>query len=158
MPTFLHTVRGYPLATAGFIVSLASLTTIISCPLSGWISDRIGSRKLVYTVAFLILTVLWIFPFRVTGAGIPLFMIVFGVFAPAIPTMVMASVPEIMERPELAGVGMGGVVALQNVGLLLGPVMFARIVQVTGDWQLAGYVLIPFCLLGVLFGLMVRVR
>ncbi len=158
MPTFLHTVRGYPLATAGFIVSLSSLTTIISCPLSGWISDRIGSRKLVYTIAFLILTVLWIFPFRVTGAGIPLFMIVFGVFAPAIPTMVMASVPEIMERPELAGVGMGGVVALQNVGLLLGPVMFARIVQVTGDWQLAGYVLIPFCLLGVLFGLMVRVR
>jgi len=51
MPTYLHVVRGYPLATAGFIVSLGSLTTIISCPLAGWISDRIGSRKLVYTIA-----------------------------------------------------------------------------------------------------------
>ena len=158
MPTFLHTVRGYPLATAGFIVSLSALVNFISCPVAGWISDRIGSRKLVYTVAYLILAVLWIFPFRLTGAGIPLFMIVFGLFAPVIPTMVMTSVPEIMERPELAGIGMGGVVALQNVGLLLGPVMFGRIVQVTGDWQLAGYALIPFCLLGVLFGLMVRVR
>ena len=70
----------------------------------------------------------------------------------------MAVVPEIMERPEPAGIGMGGVVALLNVGLLLGPVMFGRIVQVTGELAVAGYVLIPFCLLGVLFGLMVRVR
>lgn len=158
MPTFLHTERGYPLATAAFIVSLSPLVNVFSCPAAGWISDRIGSRKLVYTVAYLILAVLWIFPFRLTGAGIPLFMIVFGVFAPVIPTMIMASVPEIMERPELAGIGMGGVVALQNVGLLLGPLMFGRIVERTGDWRLAGYALIPFCLLGVLFGLMVRVR
>jgi MFS family permease len=158
MPTFLHTVRGYPLTTAGFIVSLASLVNFVSCPAAGWISDRIGSRKLVYTVAYLVLTVLWFFPFRLTGAGIPMFMILFGVFGATIPTMVMASIPEIMERPELAGIGMGGVVALQNVGLLLGPVMFGRIVQMTGNWQLAGYALIPFCLLGLLFGLMVRVR
>ena len=158
MPTFLHTVRGYPLTTAGFIVSLASLVNFVSCPAAGWISDRIGSRKLVYTISYLVLIVLWIFPFRLTGAGIPLFMILFGVFGATIPTMVMASVPEVMERPELAGIGMGGVVALQNFGLLLGPVMFGRIVQMTGNWQLAGYALMPFCVLGLLFGLLVRVR
>jgi MFS family permease len=158
MPTFLHTVRGYPLTTAGFIVSLGSITTIISCPVAGWISDRIGSRKLVYTVAYLILAAMWILPFKLTGVGIPLFMVAFGVFAPVIPTMMMASVPEVMERPELAGIGMGGVVTLQNLGLLLGPVMFGRIVQATGNWELAGYVLIPFCLAGALFGLFVKVR
>ncbi len=158
MPTFLHTVRDYPLATAGFVVSLSSLTTIIFCPVAGWISDRIGSRKFVYTVAYLILAALWILPFRLTGVGIPLFMIVFGAFAGVIPTMVFAAVPEVMEGPELAGIGMGGVVTLQNLGLLLGPVMFGRIVQATGSWELAGYVLIPISLLGVLVGLFVEVR
>jgi MFS family permease len=158
MPTFLHTVRGYTLSTAGLIVSLSSIAAIISCPAVGWISDRIGSRKAAYTVAYLVLTVLWVLPFGVTGAAIPMFMIAFGVFAPAIPTMVMASVPEIVERPELAGIGMGVVVMLQNLGLLLGPVMFGRLVQTTGNWAMAGYALTPFCLLGVLIGLTVRVR
>jgi MFS family permease len=158
MPTFLHTVRGYPLTTAGFIVSLGSIATIIACPVVGWISDRIGSRKLVYTVAYLVLAAMWILPFKLTGVGIPLFMVVFGVFGPAIPTMMMASVPEVMERPELAAIGMSGVVTLQNLGLLLGPVMFGRIVQVTGNWELAGYVLIPISLLGALIGWFVRVR
>jgi MFS family permease len=158
MPTFLHTVRGYPLRTAAFIVSLSSVATIISCPVAGWISDRIGSRKLVYTIAFLVIAALWLLPFRVTGVGIPLFMIVFGVFAGVIPTMIFAAVPEVMDRPELAGIGMGGVVTLQNLGLLLGPVMFARIVQISGRWEVAGYALIPICLIGVVVGLLVEVR
>jgi MFS family permease len=158
MPTFLHSVRAYPLTTAGFIVSLGSITSIISCPVAGWISDRIGSRRLVYTVAYLILAAMCILPFKVTGVGIPLFMVAFGVFAPVIPTMIMASVPEVMERPELAGMGMAGVVMLQNLGLLLGPVMFGRIVQATGNWELAGYVLIPISLLGALIGWFVKVR
>jgi MFS family permease len=106
----------------------------------------------------LILAAMCILPFKVTGVGIPLFMVAFGVFAPVIPTMIMASVPEVMERPELAGMGMAGVVMLQNLGLLLGPVMFGRIVQATGNWELAGYVLIPISLLGALIGWFVKVR
>lgn len=158
MPTFLHTVRGYPLGIAAFIVSLSSVATIISCPVAGWISDRIGSRKLVYTVAFLVIAALWLLPFRLTGVGIPLFMIVFGIFAGVIPTMIFAAVPEVMDRPELAGIGMGGVVTLQNLGLLLGPVMFAGIVQISGRWEVAGYALIPISLIGVVAGLLVEVR
>jgi len=50
------------------------------------------------------------------------------------------------------------VVTLQNLGLLLGPVMFARIVQISGRWEVAGYALIPICLIGVVVGLLVEVR
>jgi cyanate permease len=53
---------------------------------------------------------------------------------------------------------MGGVVMLQNLGLLLGPVMFGRIVQVSGNWALAGYAMIPITLLAVLIGWLVDVR
>ncbi|MGB9301133.1 MAG: MFS transporter [Anaerolineae bacterium] len=158
MPTYLHTVRGYSLAQAALIVSLSSLATIVGCPLMGLLSDRIGSRKKVYTAALLIVAVLWLLPYQLTGAAIPLFLVVFGLVAGAIPTMIFASLPEVMERPELAGIGMGGVVMLQNLGLLLGPVMFGRIVQVSGNWALAGYAMIPITLLAVLIGWLVDVR
>ena len=158
MPTYLHTVRGYSLAQAALIVSLSSLATIVGCPLMGLLSDRIGSRKKVYTAALLTVAVLWLLPYQLTGAAIPLFLVVFGLVGGAIPTMIFASLPEVMERPELAGIGMGGVVMLQNLGLLLGPVMFGRIVQVSGNWALAGYAMIPITLLAVLVGRLVDVR
>ena len=47
---------------------------------------------------------------------------------------------------------------LQNFGYLVGPVMFARIVQGSGNWALAGYAMIPITLLAVLIGWLVRVR
>jgi MFS family permease len=158
MPTYLHTVRGYSLAQAALIVSLSSLATIVGCPLMGMLSDRIGSRKKVYTAALLIVSVLWLLPYHLTGVAIPLFLMVFGLVGGALPTMIFASLPEVMERPELAGIGMGGVVTLQNLGLLIGPVMFGRIVQVSGNWALAGYAMIPITLLAVLIGQLVDVR
>ncbi|MCJ7621156.1 MAG: MFS transporter [Anaerolineae bacterium] len=158
MPTYLHTVRGYSLAQAALIVSLSSLAAIVGCPLMGLLSDRIGSRKKVYTAALLIVAVLWLLPYHLTGVAIPLFLMVFGLVGGALPTMIFASLPEVMERPELAGIGMGGVVTLQNLGLLLGPVMFGRIVQVSGNWALAGYAMIPITLLAVLIGQLVDVR
>jgi MFS family permease len=158
MPTYLHTVRGYSLGQAALIVSLSSLGTIVGCPVMGMISDRIGSRKKVYTAALLIVSVLWLLPYHLTGAAIPLFLAVFGLMSGALPTMIFASVPEVVQRPELAGIGMGGVVTLQNLGLLLGPVMFGRIVQVSGNWALAGYAMIPITLLAVLVGSLIDVR
>jgi len=158
MPTYLNTVQGYSLGRAALVVSLSSLATIVRCPLMGLLSDRIGSRKKVYTTALLITAVLWLLPYHLTGVAIPLFLVVFGIVGGALPTMIFASLPEVMERPELAGIGMGGVVTLQNLGLLVGPVMFGRIVQVSGNWALAGYAMIPITLLAVLVGWLVDVR
>jgi MFS family permease len=158
MPTYLNLVRGYSLAQAALMVSLASLATIVGCPLMGLFSDRIGSRKKVYTAALLILSVLWLVPYHLSGAAIPLFLLVFGFVAGALPTMIFASLPEVMERPELAGIGMGAVVALQNLGLLVGPVLYGRIVQVSGNWALAGYAMIPITVLAVFLGRLVDVR
>jgi len=158
MPTYLHTVRGYSLGQAALIVSVASLATIVGCPLMGLLSDRIGSRKKVYTAALLIAAVLWLLPYHLTGVAIPLFLAALGLVAGALPTMIFASLPEVVERPELAGIGMGAVVTLQNLGLLLGPVMFGRIVQVSGNWALAGYAMIPITLCAVLVGRLIDVR
>jgi MFS family permease len=158
LPVYLNSARGYSLGEAALIVSVSWLATIVGCPLIGMISDRIGSRKKVYTAALLIVAVLWLFPYHLSGVAIPFFLAVFGLATGALPTMVIAALPEVVERPELAGIGMGGVVTLQNLGLLLGPVIFGRIVQVSGNWAVAGYAMIPMTLLAVVVGWQVEVR
>ncbi len=126
LPTFLVSVRGYSLGTAGFVASLTSVT-IVSCPLGGWISDRIGSRKLVYTVAFLLLTAMWLLPFTITGWLIPAFVVVLGMVVGPIPTATFAAVPEVMGRPQLAGIGMAVLALGQNLGMFIGPVRLGNL-------------------------------
>ena len=157
LPTFLVSARGYSLSSAGLIASLTGVT-IVSCPLGGWISDRIGSRKKVYTVAFLLVATMWFLPFRVTGWLIPAFTILLGMIAGPIPTSMFAAVPEVMgDEPQAAGIGMAILALGANLGMIIGPVLFGELVEMAG-WASAGYALIPICLLGVAAGWLVKVR
>ncbi len=156
-PTFLSEVRDYPLGQAAFIASLGTLVILFSAPAAGLLSDRIGSRRLVFSLPFLGAAVLFLFPFKVTGWQIVAFMILQGLIVGAIPTATFAAAPEIMKKMEWAGIGLAVVLIGQNVGQLLGPIFFGEMVQRSG-WVMAGYLLIPFCLIGFISAWMVKVR
>jgi MFS family permease len=156
-PTFLSQVRGYSLGQAAFISSIPTIVILFFAPVAGWVSDRIGSRRLVFSLPFLVVAVLLIFPFRVTGWQIIAILVVQGVVVGAIPTATFAAVSEVMRKPEWAGLGLAAVLIGQNLGSLLGPILFGEIVERSG-WLMAGYLMIPFCLLGFIGGWMVRVR
>ena len=128
-PTFLSEVRGYPLGQAAFLASLATLVILFSAPAAGWLSDRIGSRRLVFSLPFLAAAVLFIFPFQVTGWQIIVFMILQGLIIGAIPTATFAAAPEVMRKPEWAGLGLAVVLIGQNLGQLLGPIFFGEMVE-----------------------------
>ncbi|MCK5664028.1 MAG: MFS transporter, partial [Thiotrichaceae bacterium] len=66
-PTFLSTVKGYDLGTAGFYVGVISLATLPFSPLAGWLSDKIGSRKKVVVIGFAILLPTFALLFSVSG-------------------------------------------------------------------------------------------
>ena len=156
-PTFLNQVRGYPLAQAAFISSIITFVVLFSAPLAGWISDRIGSRRLVFSLPFLAVTVSLLFPFQVTGWQIIALMVVQGLIVGAIPSAIFAAVSEVMRKPEWAGLGLAVILMGQNFGQLFGPILFGEIVQRSG-WLTAGYMMIPFCLLGFICGWRVKVR
>lgn len=156
-PTFLSEVRGYSLGQAGFLASLASLAILVSAPAAGWLSDRIRSRRLVFSLPFLAAAVWLIFPFQVTGWQITVLMIMQGLLLGAIPTATFAAAPEIMQKPEWAGLGLAVVLIGQNLGQLLGPIFFSQMVGSFG-WAAAGYLLIPFCLVGFISGWMIKIR
>ena len=156
-PTFLNQVRGYPLGEAAFVSSITTILVLFSAPAAGWLSDRIGSRRLLLSLPFLAVAVSLIFPFRVTGWQIIAVMAVQGLLVGAIPTATFAAAPEVMRKPAWAGLGLAVVLIGQNLGQLLGPILFGAIVERSG-WMTAGYLMIPFCLMGFISGWMVRVR
>ena len=156
-PTFLVEARGYPLSQAAFVTSIATLVVLFSAPLAGVISDRIGSRRLVVAIPFLVLAILFIFPFRVSGWQITAVMVVQGLAAGAIATATFAAAPEVMRKPQWAGLGLAVILIGQNLGQLVGPVLLGQLIGRVG-WVAAGYVLIPICLLGFASAWLVRVR
>jgi MFS family permease len=62
-----------------------------------------------------------------------------------------------MGQPRLAGLGMAVVALGQNLGMVVGPILFGSLVESMG-WAPAGYWLVPFCLLGFVAGWLVNVR
>jgi predicted MFS family arabinose efflux permease len=156
-PTFLNEARGYILGTAAIVASIGTMVVLVSAPLAGWVSDRIGSRRLVFSLPFLALAVLLILPFRVTGGAIIAVMVVQGLIAGAIPTATFAAAPEVMRKPEWAGLGLAVILIGQNLGQLIGPVWFGQLVNSLG-WVAAGNLLIVVCLVGFVSAWMVKIR
>ena len=156
-PTFLNTVRNYDLATASFITSITMMITIFTAPLGGFISDRIGSRKLVIVVPFVLVALLFLLPFHVTGWMVPALMILMGILVGPIPTATFSAVPEVMPSPQLAGIGMAVLALGQNLGMVIGPAIFGPLAASVG-WATAGYLMIPICALGIIAAWLAKVR
>jgi predicted MFS family arabinose efflux permease len=156
-PTFLKEQRGYTLGQAASIASIMTFLKLVSSPSAGWLSDRLGSRRVLISFPFLLMAVLLLFPFQVTGWLIIAVMSVLGLFMGVIPAATFAAAPDIMGKPQLAGLGMAVVLVGQNIGQLVGPIFFGRLVQGLG-WSMAGYLIIPVCLLGFASGWMVKIR
>lgn len=156
-PTFLKEQRGFTLGQAASIASIMTFLKLVSSPSAGWLSDRLGSRRVLFSLPFLLMAFLLLFPFQVTGWLIIAVMSLLGLFMGVIPAATFAAAPDIMGKPQLAGLGMAVVLVGQNIGQLVGPILFGRLVQGLG-WSTAGYLIIPVCILGFVSGWMVNLR
>jgi MFS family permease len=156
-PDFLTTVRGYSPTNASDITSLLMMFSIFAAPVGGFISDRIGSRKKVILIPYVILTLLFLFPFSVTGWMIPGTMILAGIMVGTIAPVILAAVPEIMKVPQTIGIGMGVAALCQNLGMYIGPALFGALLEITA-WETAGYLMIPLCIIGIIVAWTAKIR
>jgi predicted MFS family arabinose efflux permease len=156
-PTFLNEIRGYNLGEAALIASIATMVIIFSAPMAGLLSDWIGSRRLLFTIPYLLVALLLLLPFRVLGWQIIAVMVALGIVVGAIPTATFTAAPELMRKPYLAGVGLAVILVGQYSGQLLGPLFFGYLVESQG-WVTSGDLLIPFCILALISGWLVRIR
>jgi MFS family permease len=171
LPVFLEVVRGYSktydkgvLMNAGFVTAFVMAASIFSGPAGGSISDRLGKRKLMILIPYILMAVTFLFPFTISISMIPWYMIAFGVFGGPIAPILLAAVPEVARKPALIGIGMSVAAVGQNIGMYIGPALFPRIQAAYGPfidvqaWATAGYWMIPICLVGIIATCFIKVR
>ncbi len=146
-PTFLKAVHGFSLTDASLITSIKMVVVIITAPIVGWLVDKVGSPRRIILWSFVALAGFMALPFSVSGWMIPVTMVLQGVLAGAIPTCTFTSVPAITGKDIPAGIGLSIVQIGQNLGQLLGPVLFGALVQTVG-WTAAGLLTIPILVIG----------
>ena len=162
LPRFLEALRGYTMATAALFTAFIMLASIFSGPGGGSISDRLGKRKIMILIPYILMTVTFLFPFSVTGWMIPVYMIVFGLVGGPLAPVLLASVPEVAKSPSLIGIGMSVAAVGQNIGMFIGPWLFGVILDRVGatvsGYSTAGYWMIPICVVGIIATLCIKVR
>jgi MFS family permease len=164
LPAFLEKGRGYSLTfgqgalmNASFVTAFIMLASMFSGPGGGRISDRLGKRKTVVLISYILMTLTFVLPFTVTGWMIPAYMLIFGIVGGPIAPVLLAAVPEVAKKPQLIGIGMSVAALGQNIGMYIGPTLFSRIQEVQG-WAAAGYWMIPICIVGIIATCRIKVR
>ena len=151
-PTFLHGVHKVPLSKASMIMGISPMLLLVSCPLAGWLSDRIRSRKATCVLPMMVMAFLYpLASILKTESFLPL-VITLGLLNGAIPACVFAAGIEAVGDERLGGMAMAVVMMGQNLGMLLGPIVFGWIVESTGSWSVAFWGLAPISLIGAVLG------
>jgi MFS family permease len=173
LPTFLETQRGFLLTfekgfllNASFVTAFIMLASVFTAPLGGYISDRLGKRKIMILIPYILMTVMFLFIFKVTGSMIPLYLFVFGIVGGPLATVLLASVPEVARKSQFIGIGMAVAALGQNIGMYIGPWLFGKILDQlaipTGvdiaAYVTGGYWMIPICLIGIIATFFIKVR
>jgi MFS family permease len=151
-PTFLHSVRHASIIRASHIMSLTGILNMVAAPLSGWMLDKTGARKIVCALPLLVMA--FLLPVNATASE-NLFLamaVAIGFLGGFVPTGVFSSAVEIVGDERLAGMAMAVIQVGQNAGMLLGPLVFGWLVESLG-WQVAFWALAPVGVLGAVSGL-----
>jgi len=139
LPTFLVKSEGLGQAGAGFVTALVTGGTIVSWPLAGALSDRVGRRKPVFLVSqamsvVVCLVFAWVVPGRGAGAAAVAAaltgLLLGGLITPFV--MVTELVP-----PRLMGTASGVVNLFCFVGGLVVPVVLGYALDLTGSFPTA---------------------
>jgi predicted MFS family arabinose efflux permease len=157
-PTFLVQERGYDLGVASSLTSVSMAAGLVSMPVAGFASDRLGTRKVILIASMLVMAALMLLPFRIVDAWQILALLVgLGLASGAVGAMTFAAAPEVMASPRLAAAGMSVITLGQYAGFFVGPALFGWVVETLG-WDSAALFMVPIVLLGTLAAWRVNVR
>jgi MFS family permease len=157
--TFLNKVHGMSLKQAGSISGLMMIGMLVGAPLGGILLARFRRHlrlKLSLIALACVMIVLSATGFLVTGFMIPVWAFLLGLLGMGFMRVIcMTSIPGIMEKPELIGVGFGIYMQGNLVAGIIGPPLMGAVVQ-HSNWTMAGYALVPIIIIGIIFASMTK--
>ncbi len=148
IPTYIYQ-HGGSLTLASLMAVLNLIPTIPSNLLAGWLVDRLGSEKAVYTLGFGIATPFWLLTFIWPIELAPVALIVLGLLAGLVPTSIFIAAPKLARSPADASLASSIVTMGQNLGMVLGPWLIGIEVQATGSWIAVGTALSVLSVVGI---------
>lgn len=157
-PTFLQTIHSMDATTAGFVASITNICVLALGPISGIVSDKIGTRKGLLVFAFAGAAVFLTFGFGSNIMLIYVFVIGFSFFSASCATGTFAIIPELTHQPEKVGFSMAIVAFLQNLGIVIGSAAFPVIAAALAwDWNMASLAFcVPLAVVGLICSILVR--
>lgn len=157
-PTFLAEVHAMDPQTSGFVASITNLCVLALGPISGIVSDKLGTRKGLLVFAFVGAIVFLTFGFSNNIALIYVFVIGFAFFSASCATGTFSIVPELTHQPEKIGFSMAIVAFLQNLGIVIGSAVFPVVAAgLAWDWNTASLVFcVPLAVVGLICVILVR--
>lgn len=118
-PTFMQQ-QGVDPTLSGFISTLPMLLAVISSPLFGTLSDKLGRCKPLYLAALFVMGPCTLILLTQTGPLMWVGAIVMGLVGLGAPVMCLTSYINVLGRPELMSIGMGVLMLVQSLGQFLG--------------------------------------
>ncbi|MBI9045299.1 MAG: MFS transporter [Anaerolineaceae bacterium] len=145
-PTFLNEVFEMTLTKAGLMVGIISLVTLPGAPFVGWLSDKLKTRKWIIVAGYLLLIPMTMLVFRLSEGWIIVSMVLLGLIASSIPTLIYISAPESVRNAKAVSLSIGLITALMNLGTMISIPLFGQMVEsigwaATATWYMVAAVL-----------------
>ncbi|MBR5260494.1 MAG: MFS transporter [Eggerthellaceae bacterium] len=148
VPTILQ-MQNFDPTLSGFISTAPMLLSIISSPLFGVISDKIGRVKPLLALAMLVMGPCTFLLYTNTGALLWVAVVIMGLIGMGGVGMFLSGFAKLLPRPELASIGMGVMVTVQGLGQFLGTFLVQGLLGADlTNWFFAGAVLMVLGFVG----------
>lgn len=141
--------QGIDPTVSGFISTLPMLLAVVSSPLFGGLSDKLGRCKPLYLIGMLAMGPCAFLMLTGSGAALWAGAIGMGLIGLGVPVMCLTSYIHVLGRPELMSLGMGALMLVQSLGQFLGTLVPPMLLGAMADqWMLLGVAMLVIGLLG----------
>ena len=118
MPTYLHTIIHMELGRALVINSLQVLLFSLCIPLTGYLSDKIGRKPIIFTTAFLFIVFTYPLYTLLNSPNFTIEMIALGLLA-ILSSGIVGTVPSVLAEMFPTHVRYSGVAVAYNIGFAI---------------------------------------
>jgi MFS family permease len=133
---YLREEMGLKPIVAGGLWALIGGLSIVSGPIGGHISDRVGRRYGSALLYLMLMISFSIFAGLKSMPGFYMSAVIFGTFAWSIPTVTAATAGDFV-GPRLASAGIGFITLLFGIGQAIGPTVGGIVADITGSFTMA---------------------
>ena len=162
MPTYLVEGVGADQASANLAVSWQSLVGLPAAIIVGILLDktRVERRKYIAGIVMIVLAVCYALAFRMPNIPTATFLLIFmGFICTFVPVALYTIGPDIIPKGSYAAIILAIVTFGQNVGMTLGPLVVAYIVDAAGgNWAACALPMGVLALIGGIIAFFIKVK